>query len=205
MDIDKMIKLLQAFSDSNLSSFKYEEGNITIKLERQENGNIESKTSNGGIQVIDEGYLKGETDRETVEKVVIEAEEVDNNNNNVKSQPSQDFVNTQEKEVSSNTESANNNEDNKTSTEVVDKESSGNFEVKAPTVGTFYASSSPEGEPFVNVGDVVEKGQVICIVEAMKVMNEIESPVNGLVKDILVENEGLVEFGQVMLVLEPHN
>ena len=65
-----------------------------------------------------------------------------------------------------------------------------------------YAASSPENPPFVKVGDKVSKGQVLGIVEAMKLMNEIESEFDGTVKEILVENEQMVEFGQPMFVIE---
>ena len=73
--------------------------------------------------------------------------------------------------------------------------------VKAPLVGTFYASSSPEAEPFVKVGDTVKKGQVLGIIEAMKLMNEIESEYDGVVESILIENESLVEYGQPLFVI----
>ena len=74
--------------------------------------------------------------------------------------------------------------------------------VKSPLVGTYYAASSPESAPFVKVRDKVNKGQVLGIVEAMKLMNEIESEFDGTVKEILVENEQMVEFGQPMFVIE---
>ena len=67
--------------------------------------------------------------------------------------------------------------------------------VKSPMVGTFYASSSPEKEPFVKVGDKVKKGQVLCIVEAMKLMNEIESEFDGEIVEVCVKNEDIVEYG----------
>ena len=73
--------------------------------------------------------------------------------------------------------------------------------VASPLVGTFYASPSPEEEPFVKVGDQVKKGQVLGIVEAMKLMNEIESEYEGVVTEVLVENESVVEFGQPMFVI----
>lgn len=73
--------------------------------------------------------------------------------------------------------------------------------VKSPLVGTFYQSASPESEPFVKEGDIVKKGQVLGIVEAMKLMNEIESEYDGTVKEILVKNEQMVEFGQPMFVI----
>lgn len=68
--------------------------------------------------------------------------------------------------------------------------------VTSPLVGTFYNASSPEAEPFVKVGDTVKKGQVLGIIEAMKLMNEIESEFDGVVEAILVNNEDVVEFGQ---------
>ena len=67
--------------------------------------------------------------------------------------------------------------------------------VKSPMVGTFYASSSPDKEPFVKIGDRVHKGQVLCIVEAMKLMNEIESEFDGEIAEICVKNEDVVEYG----------
>lgn len=68
--------------------------------------------------------------------------------------------------------------------------------IKSPIVGTFYAAPSPEAEPFVSVGARVEKGQVLCIIEAMKLMNEIESDVAGEVVQVLVENGHPVEYGE---------
>jgi acetyl-CoA carboxylase biotin carboxyl carrier protein len=76
-------------------------------------------------------------------------------------------------------------------------------EVKAPIVGTFYRAPSPDAEPFVKEGDTVKKGQVLCIIEAMKLMNEIESDVSGVVRKILVNNGEPVEYGQVLFIIEP--
>lgn len=73
--------------------------------------------------------------------------------------------------------------------------------VKSPLVGTFYAAPSPEAEPFVKKGDVVKKGQVLGIVEAMKLMNEIESEYDGVVEEILIENEDMVEYGQSLFII----
>ena len=81
------------------------------------------------------------------------------------------------------------------------EEMTGNI-VKSPLVGTFYSASSPDAAPYVQVGDTVKKGQVLGIVEAMKLMNEIESEFDGTVKAILVKNGDLVEFDQPMFVIE---
>ena len=68
--------------------------------------------------------------------------------------------------------------------------------VVSPLVGTFYSSSSPEAESFVKVGDTVKKGQVVAIVEAMKLMNEIESEVDGVIAEVLVKNGEMVDYGK---------
>ncbi len=75
-------------------------------------------------------------------------------------------------------------------------------EIKSPIVGVFYEAKNPESEPFVKVGQNVKKGDVLCILESMKMMNEIRSDYDGTVKEIKCKNEELVEFGQVMFVLE---
>ncbi|HEY3100582.1 MAG TPA: acetyl-CoA carboxylase biotin carboxyl carrier protein [Methylomirabilota bacterium] len=75
--------------------------------------------------------------------------------------------------------------------------------VEAPMVGTFYRASSPTAEPFVREGDVVKEGQILCIIEAMKLMNEIESKAAGRIVKILVENGQPVEYGQPLFLLEP--
>ncbi len=75
-------------------------------------------------------------------------------------------------------------------------------EIRSPIVGTFYRAPSPGAPPFVEKGDRVKKGQVLCIVEAMKVMNEIESDVDGTVVDILVENAQPVEYNQVLFLID---
>ena len=75
-------------------------------------------------------------------------------------------------------------------------------EIKAPMVGTFYRSPSPEAAPYVNVGDFIEPGQVICIIEAMKLMNEIKSEVKGKIIEMQADNAEPVEFGQVLFMIE---
>ena len=74
--------------------------------------------------------------------------------------------------------------------------------ITSPMVGTFYKSSSPDSAPFVEIGDVVKEGQVVCIIEAMKLMNEIESDASGKVIEICVEDGQPVEFGQVLMYVE---
>ena len=76
-------------------------------------------------------------------------------------------------------------------------------EVKSPIVGTFYRSPSPDAEPYVVVGAEIEPESVVCIVEAMKVMNEIKAEVKGIVRKILVDNATPIQFGQALFLIEP--
>jgi len=83
----------------------------------------------------------------------------------------------------------------------IPSETSDLFYVKSPMVGTFYRASSPDTDPFVNVGDFVEKGSVVCIIEAMKLMNEIESEVAGEIVSVSVENGQPVEYGEQLFAV----
>ena len=78
------------------------------------------------------------------------------------------------------------------------------LEIKSPMVGTFYQSPEPAAQPYVKVGSRVTVGQVVCIIEAMKIMNEIESEVTGVIRDVAAQNAQPVEFGQVLFRVDPH-
>ena len=87
----------------------------------------------------------------------------------------------------------------------INEDETGKFvgnQVKAPLVGTFYRKPSPDSDPFIKVGDIVKKGQVLCIIEAMKMMNEIKSEFNGEVSSIEIEDGQPVEFGQTIIVIQ---
>lgn len=75
--------------------------------------------------------------------------------------------------------------------------------IRSPIVGTFYKSASPDADPYVEMGDIVKKGQILCIVEAMKLMNEIESDVDGKIVEICVEDGTAVEYGKPLFRIEP--
>jgi acetyl-CoA carboxylase biotin carboxyl carrier protein len=77
-------------------------------------------------------------------------------------------------------------------------------EIKSPMVGTFYQSPEPAAQPYVKVGSRVNVGQVVCIIEAMKIMNEIESEVSGVIREVAAQNAQPVEFGQVLFRVDPH-
>jgi len=91
----------------------------------------------------------------------------------------------------------------KPSAEAVEKMAVKTVEIRAPMVGTFYRAPAPEVPPYAEVGQTIEPGQVICIIEAMKLMNEIKSEIKGKILEILVDNAEPVEFGQPMFLIEP--
>jgi len=91
-------------------------------------------------------------------------------------------------------------------TEVVDKseaKSTNLAAIRSPIVGTFYRAPTPDAPSYVEVGDIIKPGQVVCIIEAMKLLNEIESDVAGRVMQILVKNEDPVEYNQELMLIEP--
>ena len=89
-----------------------------------------------------------------------------------------------------------------TESEPIQEKSKDSNSINSPMVGTFYASASPGAKPFVSVGDMIKEGDVVCIVEAMKMMNEIKSDFSGTVKSIEVDDAAPVEFGQVLIVID---
>ena len=90
----------------------------------------------------------------------------------------------------------------KTDVKIEETKSENFYEVKSPMVGTFYSSPSPDADPYVKVGSSVKSGSVICIIEAMKLMNEIESEVSGKIVKIMVENAQAVEYNQTLFLIE---
>jgi len=83
-----------------------------------------------------------------------------------------------------------------------EKSDSNGESILSPMPGTFYSASSPESDPFVKVGDTVSKGDTLCIIEAMKIMNEIESEKSGVIKEVIIENGNPVEFNQPLFIIE---
>lgn len=158
MEINQIITLIQTVSDSNLTGFSLEEGNMKLTLEKWQ-GDMRKELVNDG-----EKTVLSEPDARGMQTVVRTAETAE-----VQPVPAAEAV----KETLLKGEA-----------------------LKSPLVGTFYSASSPEAEPFVKPGDTVKKGQVLGIIEAMKLMNEIEAEKDGIVEAVLVENEQMVEYGQ---------
>ena len=149
MEINEIMKLVQAVSEYGLTSFELEEGNMRISLKREK-------------EVVLANPLSGTADKMFVSAAPAEASLPTGNKETV--QKPEDIGADQV--------------------------------VTSPLVGVFYAASSPDAEPFVKVGDTVKKGQVLGIIEAMKLMNEIESETDGVIEAVLVKNEETVEYGQ---------
>ena len=138
MELKDILTLIQTVSDSNLTSFLYEEGSTKLSLQVDHS---EKRASSKSIVVNQEVSLQ-EMSQESLKDCNI---------------------------------------------------------ITSPMVGTFYSAKSEEGKPLIEVGDHIKKGQVIGIVEAMKLMNEIESPYEGIVEEILVKNQEMVGFGQMLV------
>lgn len=155
MELEKIIELIHTVSESNLTQFTMEEGNLKISMK---------------------------TDKQT--KVIAAPQTVAAVPAAVVTETVQTSVPAQE------------------NTQQVQEETLDGNVVKSPLVGTFYNAPSPDAEPYVKVGDTVKKGQVLAIVEAMKLMNEIESEFDGTVEKILVSNEEVVEYGQPLFVIK---
>ena len=164
MELSNIIELIHAVSDSNLTQFNLQDGNLNISMSAEKTI-VQQAAANADAVAFATQY-------QTAVQPVLQ------------SVPQSAVQNNAGAGASSSEEPL-----------------TGNI-VKSPLVGTYYAASSPDSAPFVKVGDKVTKGQVLGIVEAMKLMNEIESEFDGTVKEILVENEQMVEFGQPMFVIE---
>ena len=155
MELEKIIELIHTVSESNLTQFTMEEGNLKISMK---------------------------TDKQT--KVVAAPQAV-------AAVPAAAVVETIQPAAPS-----------QDSTQQPQEETLDGNVVKSPLVGTFYNAPSPDAEPYVKEGDTVKKGQVLAIVEAMKLMNEIESEFDGTVEKVLVSNEEVVEYGQPLFVIK---
>ena len=165
MNIDEILTLVQAVSDSKLTSFKLDQGDMHISLKKEkEEAKIITVSAPSAVAAVPAS---------TAAPVLTAAST----------------------SVSTEIPAA--------APEAAEHHDIASDKViTSPLVGTFYSSSSPDAESFVKEGDTVKKGQVLGIIEAMKLMNEIESEFDGTVKEILVENEQMVEFGQPMFVIE---
>ena len=163
---------------------------MAMKLDHEDLNRLIEKISTSDIQ---EFSLEGEDFKLEIKRNLIDQNQVNNNLNSNSSFDKQAIAN--QKSINENISLANKPE----IPQVAPPGRSDLTEITSPMVGTFYRAAAPGEEPFVEVGNNVKVGQTICILEAMKLMNEIESEFNAEIVEILVENGTPVEFGQVLM------
>lgn len=170
MNIDEILTLVQAVSDSSLTSFKLEQGDTVISLRKEKE---EAKIVTVGAPAAPAVFAASAPAHvlPTPESVAVSGVQAP-----AGVPAGQTTAPAEAKDAGTDIGS--------------DKV------ITSPLVGTFYSSSSPDAEPYVKAGDTVKKGQILGIIEAMKLMNEIESEYDGVVEAVLVNNEDVVEYGQ---------
>ena len=188
MELNNILKLIDAVSESSLSSFSLEDGQVKLNLSNvkpAEAKQTDSPYVSAGDNLVNDGQ-SGVNGNIAVTDTINDKSENPNSINGMNPDKNTSDIYIKQPQVSSEKE----------------QPAAGNTkQIVSPLVGTFYNSASPDDEPMVNVGDTVKKGQVIGIIEAMKLMNEIESEYDGVVKEILVNNEDVVEYGQPLFVI----
>ena len=170
MNIDEILTLVQAVSDSSLTSFKLEQGDTVISLRKEKE---EAKIVTVGAPAAPTVFAA------SAPAHVLPAPET----------AAVPGVQTQTGVSAGQTASP-------ADAKEAGTDIGSDKVITSPLVGTFYSASSPDAEPYVKAGDTVKKGQILGIIEAMKLMNEIESEYDGVVEAVLVNNEDVVEYGQ---------
>jgi acetyl-CoA carboxylase biotin carboxyl carrier protein len=176
MELDKIITLIHTVSDSALTGFTLEEGNIRLVLEKVPKSMFTAAPQEYQTVI-----------REAVPYVQnMQLAPADSTTR----ESLKDTDKVQATAIAASPSAANPDSDNRSIQSV-----------KSPLVGTFYTAPSPEEPAFVKVGDMVKKGQILGIIEAMKLMNEIESEYDGVVEAVLIENEQMIEYGQDLFLI----
>lgn len=181
MEINKVKELVSAFKEAGLTKLSLKCDEFELKLKKE--------TTGAGTSRMDEDQAKEskteQEDKKVKESVVSsEKENTTNESKGCLCSCSNEDVQAVEEETFK--EEA--------------KPAAGKI-IQAPMVGTFYSASAPGAEPFVKVGDQVKKGDVVCVIEAMKLMNEVEAEEDGEIVEILVQNEDMIEYGQPLFVV----
>lgn len=174
MDFKEIQELIKLINKSNLTEFKMEDGDFKVSIRTKKYGRQRNLTPQQQILSVPSAPLQS---------------------------VQQPFVNTPISSVPPNEAAAS---DNSNQQEAAANEDNSNYiEVRSPIVGTFYRAPSPDKPPYLKIGDTIEVGSVVCIVEAMKLFNEIESEVAGKVVKIMVEDASPVEYDQVLYLVDP--
>lgn len=174
MNYKEITELLKLISDSHLSEFKIKDGDFELSI-KTDKYQKKSRESNQIIQLPGTQSLPA-------------------NMQEVPANQSTGPANTGANDTANGSDAGQKEQD---------KESE-YLEIKSPMVGTFYRSSSPDKPPFIKAGDQIEKGDVVCIVEAMKLFNEIESEISGKIVKVVSEDAAPVEYDQVLFIIDPN-
>ena len=177
---DKIRRLIQVIKDTEINELEVSSfwGAQKIKLTKNASQIIQNVTSSNTQRTSKDEVKINKANEEPAKAVNQEVSNI------------ADYTKTEDLDI----------QDEKNKEDVVDDENT--VQQKAPLVGTFYRSSKPDEPPFIEVGDKVSKGQTLCIIEAMKIFNEIESDYNGVVKEILIEDSNPVEFDQPLFLIK---
>ena len=183
MNLKEIKELLTLIDNTKLEYVKLNTSDIELEVSKKVVGNIEIGTKNASI----------------AENTVNNTEKSSSTFNNIKEE--NNTINVKEY-LEDELSKENKVEEDKVEEDKIEFAGENFKEVKAPLIGTFYESPDPDSPAFVSVGDHVEKGDTLCIVEAMKLMNEIKSEFTGKVVEIKATNESIVEYGQTLFVIE---
>ena len=183
MNLKEIKELLTLIDNTKLEYVKLNTSDIELEVSKKVVGNIEIGTKNASI----------------AENTVNNTEKSSSTFNNIKEE--NNTINVKEY-LEDELSKENKVEEDKVEEDKIEFAGENFKEVKAPLIGTFYESPDPDSPAFVSVGDYVEKGDTLCIVEAMKLMNEIKSEFTGKVVEIKATNESMVEYGQTLFVIE---
>ena len=173
MEFKEIQELIKLINKSNLTEFKMKDGDFEVSIRTKKYGKVRARD----LQALQSHQQIVPVTTTAVPTMAVPA-------------PTQAAA------------SAPTSTDNATDAEA-SKETSNTVFIKSPIVGTFYRSSSPDKEAYISIGSIVEKGSIVCIVEAMKLFNEIESEVSGKVVNILIDNESPVQYDQPLFEVEP--
>ena len=183
MNLKEIKELLTLIDNTKLEYVKLNTSDIELEVSKKVVGNIEIGTKNASI----------------AENTVNNTKKSSSTFNNIKEE--NNTINVKEY-LEDELSKENKVEEDKVEEDKIEFAGENFKEVKAPLIGTFYESPDPDSPAFVSVGDHVEKGDTLCIVEAMKLMNEIKSEFTGKVVEIKATNESMVEYGQTLFVIE---
>lgn len=177
MDFKEIQELIKLINKSNLTEFKMEDGDFKVSIRTKKYGRAKNQAP--AQQIVSVPAAPMQSVPQLVNAPLPQQQPA---------KPKGDF----------------NSADNQSQQEATPNEDSNNYiEVKSPIVGTFYRAPSPDKPPYVKVGDSIEVGSVVCIVEAMKLFNEIESEVSGKIVKIVTEDASPVEYDQVLYLVDP--